>query len=434
MKKCAIGHGKPLIGHEKNVNPVNSKIDHENHEKREKHEKHENHENMQNHEKTNMFCWNFMDHSPGVCVCFRRCPIFPGNSMAKTKKCIAEIRTDLHAPPPNGGDPPPKRLKGKTGGENKVKNEQVDVPPRCPFEITWENIEKVMSFYKLSEQDATKLLLEVAGPDTRQSHPGVWATYAHRIKQERLEAAQQEALYQSQAAARAANLMLQPILPDNQEGDETLFPPVVPPTDYDEGEEEEGEENEDDPEVDVGVPANGGKGDGDDQDSPSSGVPVPVDPKVQVCTPQPEEPLEPVRTPVEIQQAAKDAGDELSQRIAQVATPMTQSTIAEAGVSSPPPLRSMLSFDFISTNFGYTILFPFHISLPFSSHYFMKKSIPPPRSCNTLVLGQEHLSKQASTGDVTKAKESDVDSESFRFMLVCFVFTQTTYTKMMWTI
>lgn len=129
--------------------------------------------------------------------------------MAK-KKCIAEIRTGLHAPPPNGDDPPSKRLKGKTGVEQTVKNEQADIPPRCPFELKWENIEKVMSVYKLSEQDA-------------RSNPGVWATYAHRIKQERLEAAQEEA----QAAARAADPMLQPILPDNQEGDESLFPQLI---------------------------------------------------------------------------------------------------------------------------------------------------------------------------------------------------------------
>ena len=282
--------------------------------------------------------------------------------MAKTKMSIAERRTDLHAPPP-GGDPPSKRHKGKSAAKVVVKDEQPDLPTgRCNFELTWENIGKVMSFYKLSEKDATKLLLEVVGPDPKGSN--FWSTYAHRIKQERLEAAQQEALEESQRAARAAGSMLQPILPENQEGDETLFPPHVPPTDFDEGEEEEFD-GEDDPEIDdrdmIGVPANGGKGDGDDQDSPASGVAVTQEPKVKVCTGQPEEHLEPVRTPVEIHQAAKDAGDEFSRRVRQVPTPMTESTVARAGVSSPPELKSMLFFDSISTCFLYVSLFPLQL-------------------------------------------------------------------------
>ena len=291
--------------------------------------------------------------------CFPRCHRLLGDGMAKTKKSIAERRTDLHAAPPNGsapnenadggGAPSNKRLKSKT----TVKTEVADpIPDRCNFELKWENIGKVMAFFKLSERDATKLLLEVVGPDPGGSN--FWATYAHRIKQERLEAAQQEALEKSQASARGAEPVLPPILPDNQEGDETLFPKLVEPTDFDEGEEEEmgctdDEDISDDPDV-VGVAANCGNG-GDDQDSPNSGAAaIAEEPKVKVCSKQPEEPIEPVRTPVQVCQAARDAGDEFRRRVQCVPTPMTESTVAHAGVSTPP-LRSLESFDFISTSY-----------------------------------------------------------------------------------
>lgn len=90
-------------------------------------------------------------------------------------------RTDLHATgtgSPPVPPPPKKRIKTKqsdsSGGEPSTA-----LPP---FDLTWDNMKLVMEYYKLSERDATQLLLQVVGPDPKGAT--FWSRYADRIKEE----------------------------------------------------------------------------------------------------------------------------------------------------------------------------------------------------------------------------------------------------------
>jgi len=258
------------------------------------------------------------------------------------KPNLATQRTDLHAPPPDvanggGGDPvdPPKRVLGKTrvGSQppppKKLKTVPEEMPAYPPFELCWGNFKEVMKHYQLTEQDTTKLLLEVVGPDPRGS--SFWSQYADRIKREQVE-------------RETPPADLPPILPDNQMGDPTIFPPDVPPTDpEDEDYVDEGEEGEEEPidgdpiDESVEVPANGG-GD-DDQDSPASGgVTTTLEVKEQICTPQPGETVEPIRTNVVVDKAVVKAKEILAgTAVASVPTPLKKqsSRVVQRAVRAP---------------------------------------------------------------------------------------------------
>ncbi len=254
-----------------------------------------------------------------------------------TKLNLATQRTDLHAPPPGGANGsggnavgPSKRVVGKTpdGGVNppppkklkKGHGDDVGMPPYPPFELCWGNFKEVMKYYQLTEQDTTKLLCDVVGPDPRGS--SFWTKYADRIKQEQVE-------------RTTPPPDLPPVLPDNQLGDPTICPPEVPTTepeddpndgDYvDEGEEGEEESLDGDPiDENIEVPANGGGG--DDQDSPASGAAmVTVEVKETVCAPQPNEVVEPTRVPVVVNEAVEKAKGLLAESpVATVPTPLTR--------------------------------------------------------------------------------------------------------------
>lgn len=256
-------------------------------------------------------------------------------------------RTDLHAPPPDvasgsggGGDPvePPKRVVGKTRPSSvqpppakKLKTEYVDDPALPPFELCWGNFKEVMKYYHLTEQDTTKLLLEVVGPDPRGS--SFWSQYAERIKREQVERENPPS-------------GLPPVLPDNQLGDPTICPPEVPTTDPEDGDYvDEGEEGEEEPldgdplDESVEVPANSG-GD-DDQDSPASGaVRTSVEVKEQVCTPQPGETMEPTRTTVVVDTAVVKAKEILAgTSVENVPTPLKKKSgrTVQRAIRAPDP-------------------------------------------------------------------------------------------------
>ena len=253
---------------------------------------------------------------------------------------------------------PVKKKKGDDGGKpeapHDVKTEESShkslIPP---FSLEWDNIDKVMKFYKLNEGDAGKLLNELIGPDPRGAD--FWKRYADRIKREA------DAVSWDPSAPPAP-----PVLPDNQLGDPTLNPDYDP--NYDSAvdgtfvdESLEGEEEEDidgDPIVEsddeIPVPANGGGG--DDHDSPSPGacsVRVPAEQKVQVCVPQPVEPCEAVRGGVEIDKCAADARDALAEKLKSTPTPSKQGRIIQKAVrvedpdeDLDQPLKSLLHLAF----------------------------------------------------------------------------------------
>lgn len=253
--------------------------------------------------------------------------------MAKTKKdCLAKARKDLHAPPP--ADPPTSRHRSKKPAAPpsapaavaapaavEVKTEPAPAEPADPtappFEISWENIGLLMRHYNITEKDASKLLLELVGPDAKGK--SFWARYAERIKEDAakmyadMEAdpnywkkrrlaldAQREG--STEPAPASAVPDKPPTVPEKPPAPAV---PEAPPTDdegmddlFGEGEEEEPLDGDPlDEGEEVMYEAKGGGG--DDQDSPASGACAePTAAEEVVCESQPEEPVEPVRMPV----------------------------------------------------------------------------------------------------------------------------------------
>ena len=248
--------------------------------------------------------------------------------MAKTKKgCLAMQRTDLHATgtgSPPVPPPPKKRIKAKqsdsSGGEPSTA-----LPP---FDLTWDNMKLVMEYYKLSERDATQLLLQVVGPDPKGAT--FWSRYADRIKEEQNQSQKEpvETVTKKPRVGEPPQL-----LPDNQLGVPELkaeFEGTNPdPTEYDpdyecEGEGEEEADLSDDEEV---APCVSRTQDDDDQNSPNSGcVATQGDAVEKVCETQPTPPAEPTIETVVVDQAAKDAKEKLANDIAisEVPTPLTR--------------------------------------------------------------------------------------------------------------
>lgn len=237
-------------------------------------------------------------------------------------------RTDLHATgtsSPPVPPPPKKRIKTKqsdsSGGEPSTA-----LPP---FDLTWDNMKLVMEYYKLSERDATQLLLQVVGPDPKGAT--FWSRYADRIKEEQNQS-QKEPV---ETVTKKPRRVQEPpqLLPDNQLGVPELkaeFEGTDPdPTEYDpdyecEGEGEEEADLSDDEEVAPGVSRTQ---DDDDQNSPNSGcVATQGDVAEKVCETQPTPPAEPTIETVVVDQAAKDAKEKLANDIAisEVPTPLTR--------------------------------------------------------------------------------------------------------------
>lgn len=202
------------------------------------------------------------------------------------KKDIAVAEAELKrakatpAQPVDPVEPPRKRLRQKGDGSERSPAEVSTTPsasssradeklPQPPCEPTWDNFEKIMNHYKLSERDTTAILLSVCGPDKRGS--GFWQHYQDRVKAE----LQQDVKVKVESAqptpptpkdTQDVEVVEPPQLPDNQLGDRSIFPhgPQGPPADqYEEaldpdyaleGEGEEEECHEDDPVIDGTVP------------------------------------------------------------------------------------------------------------------------------------------------------------------------------------
>ena len=248
--------------------------------------------------------------------------------MAKTKtKCLAMQRTDLHATEGQRMDsqpvppPPAKRVRTKKAAEPPRDEPEPSLPD---FELSWSNMKRIMDFYKLSEKDATQLLLQVVGPDPNGA--SFWSRYADRIKQERAD--------EGERVPKKARVEVPELLPDNQLGDPALKAEyegsvaTLDDPDYVEGEEEES--LADDPEQDGDLeapPAVSRTDDDGGHDSPNSGcASVPKDVPEVVCSTQPEEVPEPTRETVVCDPAAKDAQAAFHRQnaIESIPTPLTK--------------------------------------------------------------------------------------------------------------
>lgn len=256
--------------------------------------------------------------------------------MAKTKKdALAKARAELCPPPP--ADPPATRHRSKKPRttaapaeppssaapstaappsapsapavpsadvkvkvEPKPKPDEPADPKAPPFEISWENIGLLMNHYNLSEQDASKLLLELVGPDAKGK--SFWARYAEKIKadavkmyadmetdpdywkkrREALDASTKKSMFDHPQTAPSSDVPKVNVVPEASANPKAAAVPDESKNpgddeemnDYDEvfGEDGEEEELDGDP-LDEGEELTcGAKGGGDDQDSPSSGA------------------------------------------------------------------------------------------------------------------------------------------------------------------
>ena len=297
--------------------------------------KHENHENCET-----------MSHFTDASVCnlwdlgfwTPVCPLVSHLGMAKTKKqCVAMQRTDLHAKAA-AVPPPPKRLRKKSNGDDDAAKTTPEpaTPSLPPFDLTWGNMKMVMEYYKLSERDATQLLLQVVGPDPNGAT--FWSRYAERIKEEQDK--DQQPVEPVNKKAR-----IEPVeppameLPDNQLGDPHLRAEyegsmiTEPDDDPDfecEGEGEEEDDMDGDPILpdEAVAPCVSRTNDDDDQESPNSGCVATTKEKVEtVCRRQPEPLPEPTREPLGVDAAAKDAQESFARQTAlgSVPTPSRKS-------------------------------------------------------------------------------------------------------------
>ena len=234
----------------------------------------------------------------------------------------------------------PETLETPENPETLETRKAMELPP---FDITWDNLHKVMEWFDMKEHDAVSVLLQVVGPDPRGAQ--FWDTYKQRVKKETNDVAlapKDEAAAESEPKRRR----LRPVPePDNQLGDPDLYPdvesgnPAVVPDQemeiddtqldgepWEEGEEED--EREEDEEVEVAATSHGG----DDQDSPSGGATTVAgdhDETQQVCSPMPLEPVEPVMVPAVENKDAQDAKEALEAALRSSPTPSRRRVIAQ---------------------------------------------------------------------------------------------------------
>ena len=378
--------------------------------------------------------------------------------MAKTKGKVVEAAKQLQqlaAAEPTAKtaakpkvDPPLTRVNGKTKSGEASGSRDGQVPASPTFDITWANFDKVKSHFGLSDKETTDVLLKVVGPDSSGS--SFWVKYQQRVKEEILEQqlASNKTLAPEVSTEDAAapkrrrvwplkDAEAEAVLPENQLGD----PSIVEGTEfanrafYDvEMDDMEGEEEElDDPDpLDDGVEVPATTGRDDDPDSPSPGAAAVADaaPTV-VCEAPP--PAEPVRVPVVTGDPAKDAKDALKDGVRAVPTAArarsgrcVQHGVKRAGDSDDehtPPLhpKQFLAFDFASCNCS-SLFFPIHGTLDFvclsSRMFFHWLWIL--RSCATLVEGQRHLSRQASTLDLAAGVKDHPETDTeFLDLFLC---------------
>ena len=257
------------------------------------------------------------------------------------KKVKLEPATHEPVSAPPAEAPPAAAPVEKKPAESFDRSEMVrhPKPAEGEYAVLWENIHHVMARYDLTEAEATAVLMTVLGPDS--AGETFWTKYKSRVKKEQAEeAAKADLEAQKKHDASVAEIRkpepkrrryprLDPSemeVPDNQLGDPTLYPsdeenteldddldgePHDPAThgdvgpngfDDDDGEESEEEEEDEDGE-ELEVPADGG---GDDQDSPASGA-AQVEGEVEQVVPEPTEPAEPVRIPVEVNETVEAA-------------------------------------------------------------------------------------------------------------------------------
>ena len=283
--------------------------------------------------------------------------------MAKTKKqCLAMQRTDLHAKAA-AVPPPPKRMRKKGSEQDAVEpTPEPETPSLPPFDLTWGNMKMVMEYYKLSERDATQLLLQVVAPDPNGAT--FWSRYAERIKEEK----DQQPVEPVTKKARIQPVV-EPVmeLPDNQLGDPQLRAEyegsniTEPDDDPDfecEGEGEEEENIDGDPILpdEAVAPGVSRTNDDDDQESPNSGCVATTKEAVEtVCRRQPEPLPEPTRESLVVDAAAKDAQESFAHQtaIGSVPTPLTRksgrffskATRVEEPFDSPMVEGMLLVFD-----------------------------------------------------------------------------------------
>lgn len=269
---------------------------------------------------------------PGFCIpCLSLDLGVPPFGMAKTKKqCLAMQRTDLHATDGTSGTPPvppppQKRIRTKQNADSAVSESNPGLPP---FDLTWSNMKLIMEFYKLSERDATQLLLQVVGPDPNGET--FWSRYADRIKQEQNQTPT-EPLESATKKARVEPVALPALPPDNQLGDPELKAEydgsIATEFDPDFECEGEGEEEADLSDDEIVAPGVSRSQDDDDQNSPNSGCVAAGKEVVEtVCEPQPNPPAEPTRETVVVDQAAKDAKESFVRDtlVGSVPTPLTR--------------------------------------------------------------------------------------------------------------
>ena len=169
-------------------------------------------------------------------------------------------------------EPPRKRLRQKTDAAvdsevSTTSTSKAAAENGPPCEPIWDNFEKIMNHYKLSERDTTAILLSVCGPDKRGS--GFWHSYQERIRaelqndqkvKEEATGSKTPKVKPNEKATHEVEVVEPPVLPDNQQGDPSIFPngPHAPPAeqyeealDSDFALEGEGEEEEDDFEPDL---------------------------------------------------------------------------------------------------------------------------------------------------------------------------------------
>ena len=320
----------------------------------------------------------------------------------------------------------PKKVTKPREKKPPAKTEQVSPPEDVP--VTWENFDRIKEGYELSDSETHEVLLKVVGPRVTMVKEELDSKRKH----------DQETVVEEPSVKRPRwkdYVNPNPILPDNQLGDLSLFPDE---TVADEGEEEEciDEDGEldgdpfDDDDM-IAVAASGGNG--NDPDSPSPGCTVGEPSKEVVVRPQPEEPVEAIIETVVSPKddLAKQAKDDLENALKVTPTPSKKGStrviqhhvkrLEEDELEDSPRLQSMLP---LSISFLNAFLWSFHHSsnlfikemgLKFNTVTFLIQPSSILRSCPTLTLGQQHLTRQASSlnlGNLQKA-DSDVDTEYF---------------------
>ena len=138
-----------------------------------------------------LICSHFDPNFGGFCL-----PLSFFAKMVKTRAKVRELQARLEAAEPKAIPCPKVRVTGKKADPSKAAppTEPASRPAKetsktkselPPFEITWDNLPKVMKWFSMSEAEATSVLLQVVGPDSRGAD--FWNNYKKRVKEEKTE-------------------------------------------------------------------------------------------------------------------------------------------------------------------------------------------------------------------------------------------------------